>query len=85
MEMTENTYYKTRKGETVQVIWIDDMDILYPVDVRGEFGDLYTVTIDGYLGAEIGHKDGQEFVNNNINDDDLVEELSKAEFPELYL
>ena len=85
MKITENMFYKTRKGDIVQVVYVEEMDVLYPVDVLTEDGDMYTVTLDGFLGADCYQENGVEIINNSINDDDLVEELPKAEFPELYL
>ena len=87
MKIKENTVYKNRVGEIVRVTYIEEMDILYPVDIVGitNPADTYEVTIDGFYGADQRIVDGVEVIKTSINDEDLVTELTQKEYPEMYL
>ena len=77
-------FYLTRAQDIVQVDYIEEMDILYCIDVTpvDPKDEPYTTTRDGHFTF-----DGlvpEEFIEIE-NGLDLVEYLPKRDYPELYL
>ena len=73
-EFIENDFYKNRKGDIVKVIYITDMEVLYPIEVQNiKTSSIYKVTES----AEYNHLKPDEL--------DLVKHLPKNKHPELYL
>ena len=73
--------YRNRRGDIVNIVWTEQMDVTYPVYVKIiSTQETYQTTIAYQTTIEGFFTDTEE-----LNELDIVEELTQSKYPELYL